>query len=73
MHKIANKYRRERDDSSDEDDILLMELAKRLRARDAPMSSQKSEDDNMEVDYVHHKKNYKSKVKTLLKSVVGLL
>ena len=73
LYKIANKYHREWDDSSDEDDIPLMELAKRLRARDAPMSSQESEDDNMEVDYVHHKNNYKSKVKSLLKSVVGLL
>ena len=73
LHKIANKYRCKHDNSSDEGDIPLMELAKRLRARDAPMSSQESEDDNMEVDYVHHKNNYKSKVKTLLQSVVGLL
>ena len=72
-HKIASKYRRERDNSSDEDDIPLMELAKRLRARDAPVSTRDSEDENMEIDYIHHENHYKSKVKTLLKSVVGLL
>ncbi|KAK6173844.1 hypothetical protein SNE40_017230 [Patella caerulea] len=31
---ITDQYRRERDDSSDEDDIPLMELAKRLRNKD---------------------------------------
>ena len=73
LHKIASKYHRGCDNSSDEDDIPLMELAKRLRARDAPMSSQESEDENMEIDYIHHEYHYRSKVKTLLKSVVGLL
>ncbi len=32
--KIAKRYRHERDDSDDEDDIPLMELKKRLKARD---------------------------------------
>ena len=35
LHKIADKYHHEREGSSDEDDIPLMELAKRLRARDS--------------------------------------
>ena len=33
--KLAKKYQKERDDSDEEDNIPLMELAKRLKARDA--------------------------------------
>ena len=34
LSKIAKKYRRERETSSDEDNIPLMELAKRMREQE---------------------------------------
>ena len=36
MNKLAQKYRHENEDSDSEDDIPLMELAKRIKARDLP-------------------------------------
>ena len=57
LHKFADKYCHEREGSSDEDDIPLMELAKRLRARESNDPSQDSEEDkNMDIDLVHKKK-----------------
>ena len=77
LQKVADKYHREREGSSDEDDIPLMELAKRLRARDALITSPSSEDESdfdnkMQIDLVH-KDKYKRNIKNLLKSVVGIL
>jgi len=45
---IARRFRRERDDSSSEDDIPLMELAKRLKARDR---GQIEEDEHSDDDH----------------------
>ena len=77
LQKVADKYRHEREGSSDEDDIPLMELAKRLRARDALNTSLSSEDESdfdnkMQIDLVH-KGKYKRNIKNVLKSVVGIL
>ena len=56
LHKIADKYHHEREGSSDEDDIPLMELAKRLRATESNDPSQDSEEDmKMDIDLVHKK------------------
>ena len=72
LHKIADKYCHEREGSSDEDDIPLMELAKRLRARESNDPSQDSEEDKkMDIDLAHKKDEYKNHVKNILKSVVG--
>ena len=43
--KLAKKYQKERDDSDEEDNIPLMELAKRLKARDA-MKQEENEESN---------------------------
>ena len=43
--KLAKKYQKERDDSDEEDNIPLMELAKRLKARDA-MKPEENEESN---------------------------
>ena len=40
--KLAAKYRREREDSDDEEDIPLMELAKRLKARECREAEEKA-------------------------------
>ena len=57
LHQIADEYCREREGSSDEDDIPLMELAKRLRARESNDPSQDSkEDKKMDIDLVHKKR-----------------
>ena len=45
--KLAKKYQKERDDSDEEDNIPLMELAKRLKARDA-MKQEENEESNMD-------------------------
>ena len=64
LHKIADKYHCEREGSSDEDDIPLMELAKRLRARESNDPSQGSEEDKKkDIDLVHKKMS----IKTILK------
>ena len=74
LHKIADKYCCEREGSSDEDDRPLMELAKRLRARESNDPSQDSEEDmKMDIDLVHRKDKYKNHIKNILKSVVGIL
>ena len=74
LHKIAGKYCREREGSSDEDDIPLMELAKRLRARESSDFSQDSEEDKkMDIDLLHKKDEYKHHIKNILKSVVSIL
>ena len=43
--KLTKKYQKERDDSDEEDNIPLMELAKRLKARDA-MKQEENEESN---------------------------
>ena len=43
--KLAKKYQKERDDSDEEDNIPLMELAKRLKARDA-IKQEENEESN---------------------------
>ena len=74
LHKIADKYHHEREGSSDENGIPLMELAKRLRARESNDPSQDSEEDKkMEIDLVHKKDDYKNSIKNILKSVVDIL
>ena len=44
MVKIAKKYRRERETSSDKDNIPLMELAKRMREQEFAEAYSPSED-----------------------------
>ena len=74
LHKIADKYHCGREGSSDEDDIPLIELAKRLRARQSNDPSQDSEEDKkMDIDLVYKKDKYKKHIKKILKSVVGIL
>ena len=74
LHKIADKYCCERKVSSDEDGIPLMELAKRLRARESYDPSQDSvEDKKMDIDLAHKNDEYKNHIKNILKSVVGIL
>ena len=64
LHKIAGKYCHEREGSSDADDIPLMELAKRLRARESNDPSQNNEEDTkMDIDLVHRKDKYKNHIK----------
>ena len=49
LNKLAQKYRHEREDSDSEDDIPLMELAKRIKARDQPkIESQNTCEENMD-------------------------
>ena len=50
--------------SSDEDDIPLVELAKRFRARESNDPSQDSEEDKkMDIDLVHKKDEYKNDIR----------
>ena len=71
LQKVADKYCHEREGSSDKNDIPLMELAKRLRARDALKTSPSSEDesdfDNKMQIHLVHKDKYKRNIKNLLK------
>ena len=54
-------------------DIPLMELAKRLRARESNDPSQDSEEDKkMSIDLVHKQDKYKNHI-NILKSIVGIL
>ena len=76
--KIAKRYVKERDGSSDEDDIPLMELAHRLRQRqgqsDSDNESQPPSDEAMDIDYVQTQPcSDRNKVKKLLKTIVGIL
>ena len=48
LNKLAEKYRHERDNSDNEDDIPLMELAKRLKARDQHIKSESSCEEDMD-------------------------
>ena len=64
LSKLSERYRHEREDSDSEDNIPLMELAKKLKARDevsSPVVDNRSEDiemdselssDNLRVDEV---------------------
>ena len=76
--KIAKRYVKERDGSSDEDDIPLMELAHRLCQRqgqsDSDNESQPPSDEAMDIDYVQTQPcSDRNKVKKLLKTIVGIL
>ena len=51
INKLSKRYRDEREDSDSEDNIPLMELAKRLKARDvasSPVVDNRSEDIEMD-------------------------
>ena len=51
LHELSKRYRHEREDSDSEDNILLMELAKRLNATDdvsSPVVDNRSEDIEMD-------------------------
>ena len=82
--KIAKRYVKERDGSSDEDDIPLMELAHRLRQRQGqsdsdnesqpPSDESPPSDEAMDIDYVQTQPcSDRNKVKKLLKTIVGIL
>ena len=47
LAKISKKYQKQRDTSSDEDDIPLMELAKRMHAKEMALASSDETDGNI--------------------------
>ena len=52
LKRLAQKYRHEREDSDSEDDIPLMELSKRLKAREQAATENQTTDEE-DMDYCH--------------------
>ena len=84
LAKIAKKYQKQRDTSSDEDDIHLMELTKRMCAKEMALASSDETDGNIstsddqkslnEVKVVKRQTTVKQpRVKNLLQAIVGIL
>ena len=73
MSKIAKKYRRERETFSDEDNIPLMELAKRMREQEFAEAYGPSEDQKP-INKVNVQRQANDfKVKILLQAIAGIL
>ena len=73
LSKLAKKYKRERETSSDEDNIPLMELAKRMREPEVSVDSYPSTE-HKSVNEVSGQKEVKgSEVKNLLQAIIGIL
>ena len=73
LSKIAKKYRRERETSSDEDNIPLMELAKRMREQEFAEAYSPSEDQKPINEVNVQKQANNSNVKNLLQGIIGIL
>ena len=84
LSKIDKKYQKQRDTSSDEDDIPLMELAKRMHAKEMALASSDETDGNIsihddlkslnEVKVVKRQTRVKQPIiRNLLQAIVGIL
>ena len=73
LSKSTKKYRRERKTSSDEDNIPLMELAKRMREQKFAEVYSPSEDQKPINEVNVQKQANDSKVKNQLQAVIGIL
>ena len=74
LAKQVKRCRKQRETSSDEDDIPLMELAKRMREKDAD-EEQKSVNEVVNTKIINETQNQcnESKIKDLLQAIVGIL
>ena len=73
LSKLAKKYKRERETSSDEDNIPLMECAKRIREEEVNVDSYPSTE-HKSVNEVSGQKEVKGcEVKNLLQAIIGIL
>ena len=74
LAKRVKRCRKQRETSSDEDDIPLMELAKRMREKDAD-KEQKSVNEVVNTNIINETENQcnESKIKDLLQAIVGML
>ena len=74
LAKQVKRCRKQRETSSDEDDIPLMELAKRMREKDAD-EEQKSVNEVVNTKIINETQNQcnESKIKDLLQAIVGML
>ena len=73
LSKLAKKYKSERETSSDEDNIPVMELAKRMREPEVNVGSYPSTG-HKSVNEVSGQKEVKgSEVKNLLQAIIGIL
>ena len=73
MSKIAKKYRRERETSSDKDNIPFMELAKRMMEEEFVEAYSPSEDQKLINEVNVQKQANDSNVKNLLQAIIGIL
>ena len=73
LSKLAKKYKRERETSSDEDNIPLMELPKRMQEPEVNVDSYPSTE-HKSVNEVSGQKEVKgSENKNLLQAIIGIL
>ena len=74
LAKQVKRCRKQRETSSDEDDIPLMELAKRMREKDAD-EEQKSVNEVINTKIINETQNQcnEAKIKDLLQATVGML
>ena len=73
LSKLARKYKRERGTSSDEDNIPLMELAKRMREPEVNVDSYPSTQHKSVNEVLGQKEVKGSEVKNLLQAIIGIL
>ena len=73
MSKIAKKHRKERETSSDKDNIPLMELAKRMIEQEFAEAYRHSEDQNPINEVNVQKQANNSDVQNLLQAIIDIL